>query len=339
MSNTKSESLDSLQNLQLHVHVIGYHPEGECILLILYDAAKKKVSRSVLIDCFIDNVREDQLGKKMHEYGISVNNPLDLIIWTHPDSDHSLGLDKVLKTYTGDKTLIVLPEGANLITILRSGVRLAYQMMLAQLKRGVKIEHVNTSNYRKNPEEYLSIQYVDGTMDSIDFSIEILTPNGSQMVKKLEVNKWHKHNDISISMIVHCGLLDLYFGGDVENNAIKTVPTYKMAEVSFIKIPHHGSKSSTYLINVMKENITKRRNDNKEMLDITSITTCYDKGSNPSPKIEVLNAYNQLSANLYLTDNRKPRVDQYGICSFEYSVVSRTIVTRIEGDAGLYHQQ
>ena len=42
MSNTISESIESLQNLQLHVHVIGYHPEGECILLILYNAAKRK---------------------------------------------------------------------------------------------------------------------------------------------------------------------------------------------------------------------------------------------------------------------------------------------------------
>ena len=290
----------------------------------------------MLIDCYVAADIEDQLGKKMQGYGISPNNPLDLIIWTHPDSDHSLGLDKVLKTYTGDKTLVVLPEGANLFTILRSGVRLAYQMMLAQLRRGVKIEHVNTSNYRKNPEEYLSIQYVDGTMDSIDFSIEILTPNGTQMVKKIEVNKWHTHHDISISMIVHCGLLDLYFGGDVENNAIKIVPAYKMAEVSFVKIPHHGSDSSAYLIQVLEDNIAKRKNNNKEMLDITSITTCFDKGSNPSPKIEILKAYNMLSANLYLTDNKRPRENQYGVCSFEYSVVSRTLVIRSEGDAGVY---
>lgn len=338
MTNTEYIGMTSLQNLQLHVHVIGYYPQGECILVILYDKAKRVVVKSILIDCFVSKNQEDQLRKKLDEYGISAKTPLDMIIWTHPDKDHSEGLGEIVARYTNKKTFMVLPDGFFLKTLKRAGLKLTIQLLLSLFRNGFSMERVNTSTHRKNSEEYMSLQFDDGVMDSIEYSVEILTPNGAQVIRKVD-GRWRFYkNDISISMIIHCGELDLYFGGDVENDAIKMVPDYKMSKVCFVKIPHHASDTSTELYEVIKRNISLKKLNNEDLIDITAVSTCFHIGRKPAPHISVLREYKPISRELCLTDNQRPREDKYGVCSFVYDVAARDYESCYEGDAGIWEE-
>ena len=336
MTNTEPIYIKSLQNLQLHVHVIGYYPLGECILIVLYDKADNVVVKSILVDCYVGNIGKDQLSKKLNEYGISSDNPLDMIIWTHPDQDHSKGIGIIAQQFTGKNTYMVLPDGFSFKMPWKAGIISSIQLLLARGRTGFTMERVNTSTHRKNPDEYMSLQFDDGVMKPIECSIEILTPNGAQVIRKVDGKKKLHNNDISISMIVHCGDLDLYLGGDVENDAIKVVPDYKMSKVCFVKIPHHASDTSIELCDVINRNNELKKSNNEYLIDITAVSTCYQLGRNRLPQEEVLRIYKSFTKEIYLTDNKQQRVDGYGICSFVYDVVAKEYIATCDGDAGIW---
>ena len=145
-----------------------------------------------------------------------------MIIWTHPDNDHSKGLEKIISKYANTKTIIVTPDGMNIWTMIRANTFTTYLMVLYYVRKNrLLIEHVNNSNHRKSPDEYLPLYISDGVLDDLHFSVEILTPHADSIIKKTEINKTFKNNDISISFVVHFGMMNFYFGGDVENDAIK----------------------------------------------------------------------------------------------------------------------
>ena len=43
-------TIDSNLDIQLRIHVFGYYPQGECVLLIIFDTSKNHVIKSVVID-------------------------------------------------------------------------------------------------------------------------------------------------------------------------------------------------------------------------------------------------------------------------------------------------
>ena len=331
---TEPIPIESVLYLELQVYVIGYYPQGECILILVFDTYAQSVRKSILIDCY-SGKKQKQLRNILDEKGVSSDNPLDLFIWTHPDEDHSLGIRDIVENYTGSETIMVMPDGVSIWTLIRKRQLLNYVSILERFKKNkLQLERVNSSNNREDTIKYLSCAFIDPGRDPIKFNIEVLTPYADDAIRSTEIKKNAKKNEVSISALLHFGGLHLYFGGDVEDAAITKVPLYKMNGVSFVKIPHHGSDTSIMLPKRIVD--SQEDADDEENTQVTSVSTCYHVGGSNLPLDEVLELYCDFSQKICLTDMEQNRCHTYGIWEYKYAVVAQNMVDQSYGDAGVW---
>ena len=155
MSVIKTIDVDNLQNLRLKLSVIGYYPQGECILLSIINDKEGGTKLSVLFDCFISSKHNNYLISALKDAMLSKSKPLDAIIWTHPDKDHSLGMDEVVANYVGRDSILLIPDGFNIFTTIGCQTATIYsKVKMSKLTNKFVIERVNTSNKRFFPMVY-----------------------------------------------------------------------------------------------------------------------------------------------------------------------------------------
>ncbi len=317
--------------LQLHIHVLGYYPEGESILIVLYDISAQVPLKSILVDCYEMN-NQNRIENTLKRYSLQ-NKKLDYVIWTHPDRDHSIGYSNIVANYSSKKTLFILPEGLSLWSVINDWDKFKSWAAITKNKIVGKcnVERVNTSNRRLFPLSY-GTSYYDGVNDEIHFSMEILTPFASQLFRHLEHNKTQKGNHMSISFIIRLGRLGFYFGGDAENMAIREIDTNKLENLYFVKIPHHGSDTSDIL--------PSKLNNQQDECDplIISVATGYHKGSSDLPLATVLEQYKMKSSKILKTEDDSHHYS-YGIWSCEFNRASfQPWSFKCEGDSTVYYQ-
>ena len=316
--------VDDTSKLQLHIYVLGYYPMGESILIIVYDNASHKTYKSILIDSFEVN-GINYMDGILNQYNIN-KTKLDIIVWTHPDKDHSLGFSGIIKNYSSKNTLYLLPDGVS--RFILTSCKFEFLKTFIRICSKKNIERVNSSNMRKYPTMYGATKFHDGYNDDIEFDIEILTPFASQTFSKLEVNKTHKANDLSISLMVRFGGQNFYFGGDVEDPAIKMIDKERMNNILFVKIPHHGSQTSEYLPILLQpfnnESISKT---------LTSVTSDFVLNRIKLPNASVINKYIQIS-NKVLSTSNDSHTNKYGIWELKYNIRPQCIIEPVaHGDA------
>lgn len=303
--------IEDCYSLQLHIHVLGCYPEGESILVVLFDNRSKTPLQTLLIDCYEKN-GANLLNNTLKEYGLK-SKKLDYIIWTHPDHDHSVGFDYILKEYVSRETKIILPEGLNFWEVVGSWDMLKSWFAITKNKMTGKnnVERVNTSIHRIHPLIY-GTSFYDGTNDDLNLSFEILTPFATQNFRHLEYNRTHKGNHLSISFVLRLGDLGFYFGGDTENMAIKDINKDRLTNLYFVKIPHHSSKTSDELPAILN----KIMPDGEEP-EIISVSTGYHKGKSNLPNYKILDLYKACSSKILLTEDKNHHFG-YGVwkCSF-----------------------
>lgn len=319
--------VDDTSKLQLHIYVLGYYPMGESILIIVYDNASNKTYKSILIDSFETN-GINYMDNILNQYNIN-KTKLDIIIWTHPDKDHSIGFSQIIKKYSSKGTLFLLPDGVSRFILSR--YKLTFLKTFITISSRKNIERVNSSNKRKYPTTYGATKFHDGYNDDIEFDIEILTPFASQTFSKLEINKTHTANDLSISLIIRFGGQNFYFGGDVEDSAIKMIEKERMSNILFVKIPHHGSQTSEYLPILLQS-----CNDESSSNSLTSVTTDFVYNKIKLPNTSVLNKYVTIS-NKVLTTSNDSHLKQFGIWELKYNIRPQHIIEPVaHGDASEY---
>jgi len=315
---TTTIGLDDNYKLQLHIYVTGYYPMGESILVIVYERDRKKVHKSILIDCFEQN-ETNHLHRILDSYGINGGeNSLDFVIWTHPDKDHSIGFDSIVKKYSAKKTLFILPEGLTRDLVCSDSAKDSFEIISNQ-SSGIcyNVERVNVSNQRQHPLVYGKTIFTDLYTDPISFEIEILTPFSGKVFRKMECCEGFCPNDISISLLVKFGQLNFYFGGDSENYNISMIEELKLQNLDFIKIPHHASSSSDQLIRKINKGFKIERL-------ATSVSTSFAHGKSRLPEMAVLRQYNKYSDRIFLTENNHHE-NNYGIWKFVYNILEQQL--------------
>lgn len=317
------------RELQLHVYVLGYYPEGESILIVLWDNSTKQPLKSILTDCYEQN-GVNKIYDKLNLYGLKTKK-LDYVVWTHPDKDHSVGFSSIVKDYSTRETLFLIPDGWFAFrNFLDKEKRKSWMFLVKQrMANNRTIETINVSNRRKHPLEYTTL-YCDGYSDDFEFGVEILTPFADQVSRHVFINKTREENDISISFIIKFGKVGFYFGGDSENDAIKRIIEDKFKNVIFVKIPHHGSNSSDALPEIL-ERIHK-----DDLEQIISVSTGFHIGNNSLPLIEVLDYYKKISSDVLVTEDTV-HTNRYGLwcCKFNRKS-SKPIELNADGDAIKY---
>lgn len=315
--------------LELHIHVLGYYPKGESILVVLWDGYNSAVLRSILIDSYqAEGV--NKFTNLFNQYSINTNK-LDYIIWTHPDLDHSVGIPDIVQNYTNNKTKILVPNGlkVELFRSMNGDLFKAYK----SLKKGL-VYPVGTTELYANCPNILDY-YSDGIMDDIPFSIEIVAPYSERAFIVTEFLKKLKKNDISIAFNIRFGQYRFFFGGDSTNYVFDRISDEYLSDTIFVKIPHHSSKTSDHLPDKYFGLFNKEAENN---MVLTSISTIFEENRTHLPDITVLEKYKQISDNILLTNNKSDIEFYYGIWSLRYKLNTLTAISKKEGDAIVYYK-
>lgn len=327
--------IEDCSKVELHIHVLGYHPKGESILIILWDSFDKTVLRSIMVDSFI-LCKKNEITDVLNRYGLDTKK-LDFFVWTHPDLDHSLGIPQIVKNYSNQHTQILLPVGfkKELFKSFKSGLyKAAYSVFQKSKKDKDTVIPVSTSGLFSNSPTILD-KYQDGINDGFNFSIEILAPFAESSFRWTEVLKTFNKNDISIAFNIRFGHYRFFFGGDSMNYALEKIDEDRMIDTMFVKVPHHGSTTSNILPVLYKNVAMKSKKGIKQVM--TVVTTIFEDHPTHLPDNGVLDKYKCISKKILHT-SFLGKTKNFGICSLVYKFNSRIPICTFEGDASVYYE-
>ena len=306
MSKTKEIATINNSALRLSIYVFGYHPQGESILIILWDEIEGKdafIRHSILIDYFGDT-KHKRVDAELNKLGLNTKK-IDFVIWSHPDTDHCKDLSSLLTNYTNSSSKIILPDGL-LNCEMPNGAAKDVMNKLHKLSRKYNnVTQLSASEY--SIPNLINEIYSDGKTDSIPFSLDIINPVGNVEFRRTQTYKTVNPNNISLVCSMAINGIKFYFGGDVMNEQILCVTDldyYK--DVYWVKIPHHGSNTSDKLLSclVVPEEETPHY----------AISTCFRIGKSNDPQLDVLDQYRVLGYDTYCTDSLTDnRINKYGI--------------------------
>lgn len=191
---------------KLHVYFLDIG-QGDAIFL------KTGSGQQILIDGGPDDTILRRLGEVMPFYDKSI----DLVISTHPDADHVAGLVGVLEKYEVDK---ILETGMACATSICRGWESAKEEEDARVTLAWRGQEIEVEN---------------GT------SFLVLHPFESQEGKVLT-----KRNNGGIVLKLLYGSQSVLLTGDIEKQIEnKLVLAGLDLDADFLKVAHHGSKTST----------------------------------------------------------------------------------------------
>ena len=312
----KEIQVEDFGDLRLVYSVIGYPDEGESIVFSLLN--KQNPVYTIVTDSFkTDNY--NHTIEVLKEYGVTI---IDAFVWTHPDYDHSVGIEEMLELYDNDhQAAIFLPEtfngGQNYGVCVEAQNAINYLMENYNSNRKYNINYIGL-NTGETPRIFSRIKLSDfSTGHEVFFSIAFLAPNSDLIERRDGKRDNFLLNDLSLVYVIRLNGCDYLFTGDLSEQTIQFLDQDYFNNIRFIKIPHHGSKSARGLIDVLKENETH---------DAVSVCTTFSKKN--LPENEVLIGYKSLGGRVFCT----------GTGSKEYGCVKTMFKLRgiIETEPELY---
>lgn len=305
-------------SLILDVYLIGYNGIGESIIFIV--KADDKVSYTGVIDCYEYN----GLNKTIDILRAEKIKFINFLCWTHPDEDHSLGIDKILK-YANKNSLIFLPEdidGSELQYNDRIKDTFSIISRILGRKRNFNVMSVSDS---KNLDERKYKGYI-GKSEIYPFCIKSISPNSSLLRKRKLSQRQSLHkNDYSIGLILSLGEFDLLFSGDIENTTINNLRLESIpSKFNYIKVPHHTSKSSSNLLKILDGNLESE----------IACTTSYSQYN--LPDVNLIKKYSYYAQKFYCTDciNPSKMIDEdFGIVKVTFDIVRSVALINKQGRA------
>jgi len=315
------EFVDDINEITLEVHTIGYTEKGESQVIVLFDKKNNRSILSFIIDCYSTNNSNITIDI-LNQYGI-IN--LDYFIWTHTDEDHSMGIIPILDDFCDKNTQFYLPEGV-------SGNENDFINYNEEVKECFnKINEYNTgNNYNVHTltsvvgghSQVLKKFFVDSqTSKEFVFEILAIAPISALIRRRWEAGEVKKKNDLSIATIFKVGELGLLFSGDIENQTINQIPSFYFEGLSYIKTPHHTSKSSTKLIDKIEEVFNESKIS-------SAVSTTYK--THNLPNIELIDHYKKIVDSFSSTGNG---VSGYGYIKTVFEIIRKEYTEELFGDA------
>lgn len=301
--------------LSIKVYLVGYENIGESIVFFVCE--DNRIVYSGVVDSY-----EKEYNKTVEILKENNVEKLDFICWTHPDEDHSLGIDILLKEFTSADTKVIIPESI-------SGDEYAYNKRISEtfsiIEQNLKSKKKDTFAVKSASDnkilEYFTFDR--GALGKEEFKILSIAPN-SEIVRKDDFNKSFKKNDYSIALIITLGHFTILLSGDIENKTIETLQWYSVPEIiDYIKTPHHTSSSSNKLLKYIEDSSCE-----------IACTTVYRNGSTNLPDSNIIDLYKGKAKNFYCVGKKQKDDDQcYGIFKIECDIIEKKLYLNLEGNA------
>lgn len=316
--------VDSISDTTIEVFTIGYTEKGESQVILLIDKTSKKPYLSFVIDCYTSKETNKTLDILI-EYGVDV---LDYFIWTHTDEDHSMGIDKIIKEVCTKDTKFYLPElvhgNEKDFIDYNKDVR-GYFDLINSFNKGGNYSVSSISAGVGGHQTILTKSIIDKNT-GISFTLEVLgiAPISPIIRRRWEKGEAKKKNDLSIATLFKVGEISLLFSGDIENQTINQISEFYFEALSYIKTPHHTSRSSTQII----DKVEKVNDDHKVT---SSVSTTYK--SNNLPDLDLIEDYKRISDRFSCTGCGEKG---FGYVQTTFFIVNKKFDEELFGDAK-YH--
>jgi beta-lactamase superfamily II metal-dependent hydrolase len=237
--------------LLIKVFVIGYKEQGESIIMLFIDQPADKVIYSIVIDSCLANDGTNKALEILNEYEVET---LNILCWTHPDTDHTLGIDDLVDIKCDKSTMILIPDGLygrendpiNYNDGDKERIANLYRYNTQKRKCVIPIGPRSLDWERVNELQF------DDLINTLDVVVLAMSPHKEYITENITLNKKINKNDLSISLMVKVGEYKFDFCGDITKRTINHIWKIPFDRPLFLKTPHHTSRHSINLLDILK---------------------------------------------------------------------------------------
>ncbi|MBP3821662.1 hypothetical protein J6G99_08485 [bacterium] len=287
---------------KINIFIVGYKNIGESIVIEIEDS-KLQTPICGVIDCY----ETKNLNWALNFLNSKNVNKLQFLLWSHPDDDHSKGLDKILRKFKFNIDTLCVSDGLSITEIDKSikhnnhdNGNFDYMAdifeCIKEISECIEDKFISVNHSTRE----LKIPFLFSNGESIDFTIKPFAPLSTiclnEKIKLFDniINKENhsiSKNKISIGFIITLGERKICFTGDMINEVLN-YKSYKnnlkelFEGVDVFKIPHHGGKSSDKFIDILPK-----------IIEIASVT----RYQTTNPDLDIIKRYKQRSNKVLCT--------------------------------------
>lgn len=323
--------VQDLSKLHIRITTLGYYPQGESIMISIMD--EEKALFNIITDCY------EKDGHNYWKDKLAPNTHINVIIWTHPDEDHTKGLRELYESFKQNGKMSVLVPGGLSSSLLGQWNKKesadVFNFFENTLNTGK--EHslipISTTQLATTPCHIERFLIQDLMLNKINIKISYFLPDSSICQRRYrEINEGlnpGEMNDFSIAFIIEINNeFRMLFGGDMTQISLNQVHLDEeyYSNYVYVKIPHHGSNEPKLWGKFFPRN----------GVPLLAVTTTFN-ATNPSKS--TLDNYAKINNCIVLaTDKEKHeergRNGNYGIVKTDFYLVNPMKVDiEIEGNA------
>ena len=328
MPKRKEIPVDDFSSLTLHIYTVGYPVEGESILGVFKEG--KKALFTFLIDSYINEhdwySHVDHLLNKEHAYSV------DMFIWTHPDTDHSLDIPRLLDTYDKKRNAqVYLPDIEHLkdvkpvIDATRSYLYNKYSNKGSQ-KYQVSVVTVDKDEEARTLFTLIFANKGLGFPKVLACKFCFLSPISQFVDRGKHFDMQTGYNTFSVVLALNVNGSNLLFCGDLEDKSARLIDEGFLHNVVYLKIPHHTSLTTKDFFGRMLSIPTS---------DVIATTTVFRKKNLPNTKL--LKSYEKICKELYCTGSKHG--EKYGCIETTFNLLDMSSASNREGSGELVYKK
>lgn len=310
-------------NLLLNLYIIGYPDKGESQVILIIDRTDNVVLFSGVVDCYsYKNINKTTEILKSHNV-----TRLDFFCWTHTDDDHSVGTSDIVNNFCDKTTSFYLPEGiygdAKDYTSYSTHIQTSIDEINALNKnRAYNVSTISVPSQSSLHIDKLTRHFKDGLLKEIEFKLLALAPNGA-IIRRRITHGLNVKNDTSIALLLRFGDFSIFLSGDIENITIQHILPYHFEGLTYLKTPHHTSKSSDKLL----EKFDEVFNGHKILAACSTVYGAYNL-----PDLDLVDDY-QKYAETFISTGDSTGGHLFGVIKIEYDPSTLSTKEEIEGNS------
>lgn len=238
-------------DVYLEVHIVGYPEMGESIVLLLKDSGK------VILTLVTDSYYTEQANEVERILQMNGKPPVDIFVWTHPDEDHSVGIEHLLDTYDNNGyAKIYMPSNLSRDIIKCQVAQDAYRYLMSKYNSGRRYMITSIGVDKDLTLPFWKFQFRERQSNrKISGSLTFLLPESALTQRRAfeGAENAGDMNDFSIVYILELNGIRYFFGGDMAGQSVQFLMRHKtyLENIRYIKIPHHGSKEPLKLVDML----------------------------------------------------------------------------------------